>query len=48
MRLMQSFLLILFLLGSASSHAENPRILMKTNLGNITLELYPEKAPKTV
>ncbi len=48
MRLMQSFLLALVLLGSTSSHAENPRILMKTNLGNITLELYPEKAPKTV
>jgi len=48
MRLMQSFLLALFLLGSASSHAENPQILMKTNLGNITIELYPEKAPKTV
>lgn len=48
MRLMQPFLLALFLLGSASSYAENPRVLMKTNLGDITLELYPEKAPKTV
>jgi peptidylprolyl isomerase domain and WD repeat-containing protein 1 len=26
----------------------NPRILLSTNLGDITLELFPEAAPKTV
>jgi cyclophilin family peptidyl-prolyl cis-trans isomerase len=26
----------------------NPRVLLSTNLGDITLELYPEAAPKTV
>jgi len=25
--------------------ATNPKVLMKTNLGNITIELYPEQAP---
>ncbi len=28
--------------------ADNPKVLMKTNQGEIVLELYPEKAPKTV
>lgn len=28
--------------------AANPRVLMETSAGNITLELDPEKAPKTV
>ncbi len=48
MRLMQSFLLALFFLGSTSSYAGNPQIIMKTSLGNIKIELYPEKAPRTV
>ena len=29
-------------------HATEPRVEMKTNLGSIVLELYPDKAPKTV
>jgi len=28
--------------------AEAPRVSLKTNMGDIVLELYPEKAPKTV
>lgn len=28
--------------------AANPRVLIKTSLGDITVELFPEKAPKTV
>jgi cyclophilin family peptidyl-prolyl cis-trans isomerase len=28
--------------------AANPRVLMETTLGNITLELYPDRAPATV
>lgn len=28
--------------------ADNPRVALKTNMGDIVLELYPEKAPKTV
>ena len=41
---------LLFLAQTAPSLAaeENPRVLMQTSLGEITLELYPEKAPKTV
>jgi peptidyl-prolyl cis-trans isomerase B (cyclophilin B) len=27
---------------------QNPKVLMKTSLGDITLELYPDKAPLTV
>jgi peptidyl-prolyl cis-trans isomerase A (cyclophilin A)/peptidyl-prolyl cis-trans isomerase B (cyclophilin B) len=28
--------------------ADTPKVLLKTNLGEIVLELYPEKAPKSV
>ncbi|MBS3819147.1 peptidyl-prolyl cis-trans isomerase [bacterium] len=38
------FLAALPLLGQT----ENPKVLMKTSKGNITIELYPDKAPKTV
>ncbi|MBN2408480.1 MAG: peptidylprolyl isomerase [Candidatus Aminicenantes bacterium] len=33
---------------SASAEAANPKVLIKTNKGDITLELYPDKAPVTV
>ena len=41
-----SMVLLLGLVGTAV--AEPVKVLMKTNHGNITLELYPDKAPKTV
>ncbi|HET8898052.1 MAG TPA: peptidylprolyl isomerase [Rhodanobacteraceae bacterium] len=52
-------LLVLFLLvpaiavaqaapAAASSAAAPPRVLVKTSVGDITLELYPDKAPRTV
>ena len=31
-----------------ASAAKAPRVLMKTSLGEITIELYPDKAPITV
>lgn len=47
---LQSLLLLaaisLFSLGTYASEA--PRVVLTTDLGDITLELYPEKAPKTV
>ena len=41
---------LLFSLGAfaVNSHAANPQVEIKTNFGNITIELYPDKAPKTV
>ena len=33
---------------SLAALAANPMVEMKTNLGNMTLELYPDRAPKTV
>lgn len=33
---------------SAGAYAANPVVEMKTSMGNITLELYPGKAPRTV
>ena len=32
----------------AAAPAEHPKVLVKTSQGDITLELFPEKAPKTV
>jgi len=40
--------LIAAVLLSATVFAENPVVVMKTNLGNITVELDQQKAPKTV
>ncbi|SEO73880.1 peptidylprolyl isomerase [Nitrosovibrio sp. Nv6] len=33
---------------SAATYAANPLVEIKTNLGSIVVELYPDKAPKTV
>jgi len=46
-RLIQ-LLIVLSIFISGVVFASNPQILIKTNFGDITLELYPEKAPKTV
>ena len=40
--------LVAAVLSSATVCAENPVVVMKTNLGNITVELDQQKAPKTV
>jgi peptidyl-prolyl cis-trans isomerase A (cyclophilin A) len=34
--------------GALGSAATAPRVLLKTSLGDITVELYPDKAPKSV
>lgn len=41
-------LIIAGLLISTGALAANPQVKMRTNLGEIVLELYPDKAPKTV
>jgi cyclophilin family peptidyl-prolyl cis-trans isomerase len=33
---------------SGASYAANPQVEIKTSLGNMVVELYPDKAPKTV
>ena len=35
-------------LAAEKQQAPNPRVLFKTDLGNIVIELYPQKAPLTV
>jgi cyclophilin family peptidyl-prolyl cis-trans isomerase len=40
--------LLAALLFSTSALAANPQVELKTSMGNITVELYPDKAPKTV
>ncbi len=40
--------LLLALVSLAVQAQDNPRVVLHTNQGDITLELYPDKAPKTV
>jgi len=39
---------LLMLAGFTTAHAESPRVFIKTNMGNIELELNPAKAPESV
>jgi len=40
---------MIFLLGAVSNAAQdNPKVLMKTTKGDITIELFPDKAPLSV
>ncbi|PTN12681.1 peptidyl-prolyl cis-trans isomerase A (cyclophilin A)/peptidyl-prolyl cis-trans isomerase B (cyclophilin B) [Nitrosomonas aestuarii] len=50
MRIIQSIIsvFVFFIFCSTTSYAANPQVMIKTNQGTVTLELYPEKAPKTV
>jgi len=48
---MKSFFTLVFttlLLSTASFAKENPKVLMQTSMGDVTLELYPDSAPVTV
>lgn len=47
MRILQLLISMTFLF-SMTVYANNPNIKINTSLGSIKLELYPEKAPKTV
>ena len=48
-RLLATATTLLILLGTATcALADNPKVLIQTNKGAITLELYPDKAPVTV
>src|SRR5436853_6425313 len=40
--------LVLLLLAMSGAWAQNPRVEFKTNMGSFALELYADKAPKTV
>jgi len=39
---------VLLLLAMSGAWAQNPRVEFKTSMGSFTLELYADKAPKTV
>jgi peptidyl-prolyl cis-trans isomerase B (cyclophilin B) len=47
MKIRMSFALALLAFSTIAA-AANPQVELKTNMGAITLELYPDKAPKTV
>ncbi|MBS0423474.1 MAG: peptidyl-prolyl cis-trans isomerase [Proteobacteria bacterium] len=48
MHLRQTLIFLLLASISLNIYAAEPRVEMKTNLGSIVLELYPDKAPETV
>jgi peptidyl-prolyl cis-trans isomerase A (cyclophilin A) len=48
MRQLLAFILLTVALVSQPAIAANPLITVETNRGNFVIELYPEKAPKTV
>lgn len=47
-QLQLSLMFLLFALLSGNVVAANPQLVFETNRGNFIVELYPEKAPKTV
>jgi peptidyl-prolyl cis-trans isomerase A (cyclophilin A) len=47
-RAIRTAVLLVLLAGPSIAFAENPRVEVKTTMGGFTLELYPDKAPKTV
>jgi peptidyl-prolyl cis-trans isomerase A (cyclophilin A) len=48
MNILRTAVLLFLLAGSQAALAQNPRVEFKTSMGNFTLELYPDKTPKTV
>ena len=40
--------MLLAVFGTATAAGANPTVIVKTSKGDITLELYPDKAPQTV
>jgi hypothetical protein len=40
--------LFLAFFGTSEASGANPKVLLKTSKGDITLELYPDKAPGTI
>jgi|SRR5215470_6842824 len=47
-RAVRTLVLFALLAGPSIALAENPRVEFKTTMGGFTLELYPDKTPKTV
>ena len=48
MRFVQALIFLFLISISLNVTAENIKVEMRTNMGNVVLELYPDKAPKTV
>ena len=40
--------LLFALLATPTALADNPKVELKTTMGNVVLELYPENAPKKI
>jgi cyclophilin family peptidyl-prolyl cis-trans isomerase len=47
-KILLTILLPVLLTSTAFAEGDNPKVTLQTNLGNITLELFPNEAPETV
>ena len=47
-KILVSLLGLFLCISSFNLLAANPKVLIETSMGNVTLELYPDKAPKSV
>ncbi len=48
-QLLKLFTIALLAIMTSASYAENaPKVAMKTSMGDLVIEVYPDKAPKTV
>lgn len=47
-RLLFAMMILFSLIGTPAPAEENPKVVLQTGMGDITLELYPAKAPATV
>lgn len=47
-KILSLLVLMAAILGAGAARAENPRVVVETSHGDIELELYADKAPKTV
>lgn len=45
---MKFIIAVLALFAGMTANAASPQVELKTNMGTITIELYPDKAPRTV
>lgn len=48
MRALSLAFLTLFSLNSLADESKNPQVMVDTNMGSFIIELYPDKAPKSV
>lgn len=47
-KILLTIILPILFISPAFAEGDNPKVIMQTNLGNITIELFPNESPETV